>query len=88
MFFSEAATSMRSLATSFSFASLAMGYYLSSVIVSVVNEITGGGGGWLAGGSLSAYSLDRFYWLMCGLSVLNFFFYLFWAIRYKYKYRI
>lgn len=81
LFFSEAATSMRSLATSFSFASLALGYYLSSVIVSVVNGITG----WLAGGNLRTYRLDGFYWLMCGLSVLNFISYLFWAIRYKYK---
>ncbi|KAF5746679.1 Nitrate transporter 1.2 [Tripterygium wilfordii] len=40
-FFTEAPASMRSLATSLSFASLAMGYYLSSVIVSIINDISG-----------------------------------------------
>ncbi|KAM7483273.1 hypothetical protein LguiB_007856 [Lonicera macranthoides] len=39
-FFTEAPFSMRSLATALSWASLAMGYYLSSVLVSVVNHIS------------------------------------------------
>ncbi|KAF5741014.1 Nitrate transporter 1.2 [Tripterygium wilfordii] len=86
-FFTEAPASMRSLATSLSFASLAMGYYLSSVIVSIVNEVTGNSKHkpWLSGANLNQYHLERFYWLMCVLSVLNFFHYLFWASRYKYR---
>ncbi|KAG5236296.1 nitrate transporter family protein [Salix suchowensis] len=40
-FFTEAPAGMRSLAMSLSWASLAMGYYLSSVIVSIVNNVTG-----------------------------------------------
>ncbi|KAI3516393.1 hypothetical protein L1887_15308 [Cichorium endivia] len=86
-FFTEAPVSMRSLATSLSFASLAMGYYLSTVIVSVVNSATGSSGhpGWLSGGNLNHYNLERFYWLMCALSALNFLHYLFWAHRYKYR---
>ncbi|XP_076889781.1 protein NRT1/ PTR FAMILY 4.6-like [Bidens hawaiensis] len=86
--FSEAPVKMRSLATSFSWASLAMGYYLSSVIVSVVNGLTGHGAHnhpWLSGESLNHYKLERFYWLMFGLSLLNFCNYLFWAKRYKYR---
>ncbi|XVF50183.1 hypothetical protein PTKIN_Ptkin04bG0075400 [Pterospermum kingtungense] len=86
-FFTEAPTSMRSLATSFSWASLAMGYYLSSVLISVVNNITSTfrGTPWLSGSNLNHYHLERFYWLMCILSSLNFFHYLFWANRYKYR---
>lgn len=86
-FFTEAPTSMRSLATSLSWASLAMGYYLSSVIVSLVNNVTDGSGHkpWLAGGNINHYHLERFYWLMCALSGLNFLHYLFWAARYKYR---
>ncbi|KAK4791649.1 hypothetical protein SAY86_032062 [Trapa natans] len=86
-FFSEAPSSMRSLATALSWASLAMGYYLSSVIVSIVNGATGMSGrrGWLSGPNLNSYHLDRFYWLMCVLSGLNFLHYLFWATRYKYR---
>ncbi|XP_023747842.1 protein NRT1/ PTR FAMILY 4.6 isoform X1 [Lactuca sativa] len=86
-FFTEAPISMRSLATSLSFASLAMGYYLSTVIVSVVNSATGSSGhpGWLSGDNLNHYNLERFYWLMTALSALNFLHYLFWAHRYKYR---
>ncbi|ESQ28242.1 hypothetical protein EUTSA_v10018324mg [Eutrema salsugineum] len=86
-FFTEAPSSMRSLATSLSWASLAMGYYLSSVIVSVVNSITGSSGNtpWLRGEKINRYKLDYFYWLMCVLSAANFLHYLFWAMRYKYR---
>nr|CAD1822164.1 unnamed protein product [Ananas comosus var. bracteatus] len=88
-FFSEAPGRMRSLATSLSWASLAMGYYLSSVLVSVVNTVTSGGAGrarpWLAGSNLNHYRLERFYWLMCALSVVNFCHFLFWAGRYRYR---
>ncbi|XP_061342446.1 protein NRT1/ PTR FAMILY 4.6-like [Gastrolobium bilobum] len=86
-FFTEAPIRMRSLATSLSWASLAMGYYLSSVIVSIVNSVTGNSSHkpWLSGANLNHYHLERFYWLMCVLSGLNFLHYLFWAMRYKYR---
>ncbi|XP_027095419.2 protein NRT1/ PTR FAMILY 4.6-like isoform X1 [Coffea arabica] len=86
-FFTEAPSSMRSLATSLSWASLAMGYYLSTVIVSIVNSATGNSNHkpWLSGSNLNHYHLDRFYWVMCVLSGLNFLHYLFWAMRYKYR---
>lgn len=86
--FTEAPVKMRSLATSFSWASLAFGFYLSSMIVSLVNSVTGLGKHhhpWLSGENLNEYHLDRFYWLMCVLSVVNFVNYLFWANHYKYK---
>ncbi|KAL9246423.1 hypothetical protein vseg_019959 [Gypsophila vaccaria] len=86
-FFTEAPSSMRSLATSLSWASLAIGYYLSSVIVSIVNDATSRGHrkGWLSGGNLNRYHLERFYWLLCVLGGLNFVSYMFWACRYKYR---
>lgn len=87
-FFTEAPISMRSLATSLSWASLAMGYYLSTVIVSIVNSATGNSSNhepWLSGANLNHYHLERFYWLMCVLSGVNFLHYLFWAIPYKYR---
>ncbi|CAL0308148.1 unnamed protein product [Lupinus luteus] len=85
--FSEAPIKMRSLATSLSWASLAIGYYLSSVIVSIVNATTGRSNHrpWLSGANINHYHLERFYWLMCVLSGLNFLQYLFWAIKYKYR---
>ncbi|OVA09078.1 Proton-dependent oligopeptide transporter family [Macleaya cordata] len=86
-FFTEAPASMRSLAMALSCASLAMGYYLSSVLVSVVNSVTGtlSRQPWLSGRNLNYYHLDRFYWLMCVLSGLNFMNYIFWANQYKYR---
>ncbi|KAL9995792.1 putative proton-dependent oligopeptide transporter family, MFS transporter superfamily [Helianthus debilis subsp. tardiflorus] len=86
-FFTEAPFSMRSLATSLSWASLAMGYYLSSVLVAIVNHVTGSfrHAPWLYGSNLNHYHLERFYWLMCVLSGLNFLVYLMWAKSYKYR---
>lgn len=86
-FFTEAPASMRSLATALSWASLAMGYYLSSALVSIVNSITGSlqHKPWLSGSNLNHYHLERFYWLLCALSGLNFLHYLFWANRYEYR---
>ncbi|GAB4845526.1 hypothetical protein Ancab_038932 [Ancistrocladus abbreviatus] len=88
-FFTEAPVSMRSLATSLSWASLAIGYYLSSALVSIVNSITGytGHTPWLKGSNLNHYHLERFYWMLCLLSGLNFLHYLFWAYRYQYRSR-
>ncbi|KAF8408046.1 hypothetical protein HHK36_007186 [Tetracentron sinense] len=86
-FFTEAPSSMRSLATALSWASLAMGYYLSSVLVSIVNNLTGNSQHtpWLKGHNLNHYHLEWFYWLMCILSGLNFLHYLFWANQHKYR---
>ncbi|KAF4403222.1 hypothetical protein CsatB_017747 [Cannabis sativa] len=86
-FFTEAPSGMRSLATALSWASLAMGYYLSSVLVTVVNGVTSTyrhGSPWLSGANLNHYHLERFYWFLCILSALNLLHYLFWASRYKY----
>ncbi|KAJ1438968.1 Proton-dependent oligopeptide transporter family [Sesbania bispinosa] len=87
-FFTEAPWSMRSLATALSWASLSMGYFLSTVLVSIINKVTGAFGHtpWLLGSNLNHYHLERFYWLMCVLSGLNFIHYLFWANSYKYRY--
>ncbi|EPS63885.1 nitrate transporter 1.2, partial [Genlisea aurea] len=82
-FFTEAPLRMRSLATALSWTSLAVGYYLSAAIVWVVNRITGGSGQdpWLSGRNLNRYRLDRFYWLLCLLSVLNLVNYVLWAAK-------
>ncbi|KAL2321939.1 hypothetical protein Fmac_026318 [Flemingia macrophylla] len=87
-FFTEAPWSIRSLATALSWASLAMGYFLSTVLVSIINKVTGafGHSPWLLGANLNHYHLERFYWLMCVLSGLNFIHFLFWANSYKYRY--
>ncbi|MQM01610.1 hypothetical protein Taro_034369, partial [Colocasia esculenta] len=88
-FYSEAPAGMRSLSTSFSFLSLSLGYFLSTVLVNVINAITGkrsaGGQEWLRALDLNGSRLDLFYWFLAALSCLNFANYLFWASWYKYK---
>ncbi|XP_058070109.1 protein NRT1/ PTR FAMILY 4.5-like [Magnolia sinica] len=78
----ESSVGMKSLGTAISWCSFAFGYYGSSVVVEVVNQASGG---WLAGNNLNRSKLNYFYWLLAGLSVLNFGVYLLCASWYKYK---
>jgi peptide/histidine transporter 3/4 len=87
-FYSQAPSGMRSLSTSLSWCCLSLGYYLSSVLVSVVNGISerlGSGVGWLSGNNLNRSHLELFYMVLCILTSFNFFHYLAWARWYRYK---
>ncbi|KAM7487953.1 hypothetical protein LguiB_025437 [Lonicera macranthoides] len=88
-FYSEAPAGMRSLSTSFSWLSLSIGYYLSSVFVEVTNSVTArltsSKRGWLEGRDMNKNHIEYFYWFLAILSMLNFGNYLFWAKWYKYK---
>ncbi|XP_077229354.1 protein NRT1/ PTR FAMILY 4.5-like [Tasmannia lanceolata] len=87
-FYSEAPKSLKSISTSFLWCSMALGYFFSTVLVQLVNKATKDltkSGGWLAGNNLNRNHLNLFYWLLSTLSLINFFNYLFWARRYKYR---
>ncbi|XP_058077358.1 protein NRT1/ PTR FAMILY 4.5-like [Magnolia sinica] len=88
-FYSEAPAGMRSLSTSFSWVSLSIGYFLSSVLVEltdlVTSKITKSKKGWIEGIDLNHNHVELFYWFLAILSVLNFANYLYWASWYKYK---
>ncbi|KAH9612111.1 hypothetical protein KSS87_002591 [Heliosperma pusillum] len=81
-FYGESCKGMKSLGMSIAFSSLAFGYLLSSVVVEVVDKVTGG---WLASNNLNRDKLNYFYWLLAGLSLVNFGFYLVCSSWYKYK---
>lgn len=81
-FYEESSSGMKSLGTAISWCSLAFGYYLSSIVVQVVNKVSGG---WLASNNLNRDKLNYFYWLLAGLSIVNFGAYLMCASWYKYK---
>ncbi|KAA8528575.1 hypothetical protein F0562_035930 [Nyssa sinensis] len=81
-FYAESSSGMKSLGTAISWCSLAFGYYTSSVVVEVVNKISGG---WLASNDLNRDKLNNFYWLLAGLSVVNFGVYLGCSSWYRYK---
>ncbi|XP_039115540.1 protein NRT1/ PTR FAMILY 4.5-like [Dioscorea cayenensis subsp. rotundata] len=87
-FYSEAPKQLKSIASSFLWCSLALGYFLNTILVELVNAVTKKftrSGGWLAGNNLNRNHLNLFYWLLAFLCFFNFFNYLFWASRYKYK---
>ncbi|KAL3505223.1 hypothetical protein ACH5RR_035064 [Cinchona calisaya] len=81
-FYAESSSGMKSLSTAISWCSLAFGYYTSSVVVDVVNKVSGG---WLVSNNLNRDHLNYFYWLLAGLSVINFGVYLMCASWYTYK---
>lgn len=81
-FYAESSAGMKSLGTAISWSSVAFGYFTSTVVVEVVNKVSGG---WLASNNLNRDKLNYFYWLLSAISVLNFGFYLVCASWYRYK---
>ncbi|KAM1212170.1 hypothetical protein ACFX13_003847 [Malus domestica] len=82
-FYSEAPDSMRSMSTSLSWCSTSMGYFLSSVLVSIANSLSGRiGKEWLGGADVNHSRLDLFYTLLCILNTLNVLNYIYWARKY------
>lgn len=84
-FYKQSLRGMQSFLTGMTYCSYSFGFYLSSVLVSLINKITSRSmdGGWLGGNDLNKGRLDFFYWLLAGLSLINFFNYLFWARWYN-----
>ncbi|KAL1312885.1 hypothetical protein HN51_039457 [Arachis hypogaea] len=88
-FYREAPSGMKSLSTSLTWLSMSLGYFLSTVFVNLINGVTKrvspSKQGWLHGFDLNHNNLNLFYWFLAILSCINFFNYIFWASRYKYK---
>lgn len=88
-FYRESPVSMKSLSTSFTWLSMSLGYFLSTIFVDIINgvtqKITPSKQGWLHGLDLNQNNLNLFYWFLAILSFLNFLNYLYWACSYKYK---
>ncbi|KAL2901750.1 Protein NRT1/ PTR FAMILY 6.3 [Bienertia sinuspersici] len=83
-FLRECPKGMKTMSTGLFLTTLSLGFFVSSVLVSVVHKITGDKHPWIAD-NLNRGRLDYFYWLLAGLSVLNFAVYLLFAKWYVYK---
>lgn len=59
-----------------------MGYFVSSLLVSLVDKVTNGN--WLRS-NLDEANLDNFYWILAVLAVLNFLVFLAFAAKHQYK---
>nr|GME10357.1 protein NRT1/ PTR FAMILY 4.3-like [Ipomoea batatas] len=86
-FYKQPLKGMQAFATAITYCSYSFGFYLSSVLVSLIDKITSPSynGGWLSDNNLNKDRLDLFYWFLATLSFLNFINYLFWARWYSRK---
>ncbi|PKI74931.1 hypothetical protein CRG98_004703 [Punica granatum] len=86
-FYKQSLKGMQAFLTAITYCSYSFGFYFSSVLVSLVNNVTssGNGGGWLRDNDLNKDRLDLFYWLLAVLSFLNFLNYLFWSKWFSYN---
>ncbi|XP_059667933.1 protein NRT1/ PTR FAMILY 8.1-like [Cornus florida] len=85
-FYDQAPDAMRSLCSALSLTTIALGNYLSTLLVTIVTKVTTkhGEGGWIPA-NMNRGHLDYFYWLLAILSVLNFIVYIWIAKSYTYK---
>ncbi|XP_019167905.1 PREDICTED: protein NRT1/ PTR FAMILY 8.2-like [Ipomoea nil] len=85
-FYEQAPDAMRSLCSALSLTTVALGNYLSSLLVTIVTSITAKNGkaGWIPD-NLNHGHIDYFYYLLAILSVLNLGVYLWIAQWYTYK---
>ncbi|KAL4335347.1 hypothetical protein GQ457_07G016900 [Hibiscus cannabinus] len=76
---------MRSIGNALIYLTCSLGSYASNWIITVVEDVTGrDGSGWLTA-DINTSRVDKFYFLIAGISLLNFIFYMFCARRYHYK---
>ncbi|CAK9139431.1 unnamed protein product [Ilex paraguariensis] len=85
-FYEQAPDAMRSLCSALSLTTVALGQYLSSLLVTIVTKISTRDGklGWIPD-NLNYGHVHYFFWLLAVLSVLNFGVYLLVAKWYTYK---
>ncbi|ERN00369.1 hypothetical protein AMTR_s00104p00113760 [Amborella trichopoda] len=83
-FITQSPAGMKTMSTGLFLTTLSLGFFVSSMLVSMVDRITGGSGkgGWLAD-DINKGRLDCFYWLLSGLSLVNFAVYLWCAAWFK-----
>lgn len=85
-FYDQAPDAMRSLCSALSLTTVALGNYLSTLLVTIVTKATTRDGklGWIPE-NLNRGHLDYFYWLLAILSLINFIAYLWIAKWFEYK---
>ena len=85
-FYDQVPDSMRSLGIAFYLSVIGAGSFLSSLLITVVDDITRrtGKSSWF-GKDLNSSRLDKFYWLLAAVSAANLCVYVLIARRYSYK---
>uniref|UniRef100_A0A0E0MAJ8 Uncharacterized protein n=1 Tax=Oryza punctata TaxID=4537 RepID=A0A0E0MAJ8_ORYPU len=85
-FLRECPKGMKTMSTGLFLSTCAIGFFFSTLLVTIVHKITGHGahGGWLAD-NLDNGRLDYFYWLLAVISAINLVFFTVAARGYVYK---
>ncbi|MBA0548990.1 hypothetical protein Golob_020051 [Gossypium lobatum] len=81
-FIREAPDRMKSMSTGLFLSTISMGFFVSSLLVSIVDHVTNRN--WLRN-NLNKGKLNNFYWLLAVLGFLNFLVFLILASRHQYK---
>ncbi|PPS16188.1 hypothetical protein GOBAR_AA04391 [Gossypium barbadense] len=81
-FIREAPDRMKSMSTGLFLSTISMGFFVSSLLVSIVDHVTNRN--WLRN-NLNKGKLNNFYWLLAVLGFLNFLVFLIFASRHQYK---
>ncbi|PIA42478.1 hypothetical protein AQUCO_02000136v1 [Aquilegia coerulea] len=80
-FITQSPKGMKTMSTGLFLTTIALGFFVSSFLVSIVKKVTGTQG-WLAN-NINQGRLDFFYWLLTALSLINFGAYLLCAMWFK-----
>ncbi|KAJ7945742.1 Protein NRT1/ PTR FAMILY 5.10 like [Quillaja saponaria] len=85
-FYDQAPTELRSMGVALYLSVIGVGSFLSSFLISAIEEATGGDGrdSWFAN-NLNRAHLDYFYWLLAGLCAVSFVLYMHFAKSYIYN---
>ncbi|OIV94610.1 hypothetical protein TanjilG_25834 [Lupinus angustifolius] len=83
-FLRECPKGMKTISTGLFLSTLSLGFFFSSILVTIVNKLTGHGKPWLAD-NLNQGKLHDFYWLLAILSAINVIIYFVCAKWYVYK---
>ncbi|XP_016470242.1 protein NRT1/ PTR FAMILY 6.3-like [Nicotiana tabacum] len=83
-FLRECPKGMKTMSTGLFISTISLGFFFSSILVTIVDKVTGKTKPWLAD-NLNKGKLYDFYWLLAILSVLNLMVFLFCSRRYVYK---
>ncbi|KAJ3708840.1 hypothetical protein LUZ61_012545 [Rhynchospora tenuis] len=88
--YQEAPDAMRSVGSAYAAVAGGLGCFFATILNNVINGITGneieGKQPWLSQ-NINSGRFDYFYWLLTVLGIINFFVFLFFAKRYKYRVR-
>ncbi|KAJ4833497.1 hypothetical protein Tsubulata_007988 [Turnera subulata] len=84
-FYDQVPDSMRSLGIAFYLSVIGAANFLSSLLITVVDHVTEKYGKSWFGKDLNSSRLDKFYWLLAGMTAANLVVFVFLARRYSYK---